>query len=218
MKKTVYLFSLLLLVLSACSEDTSNEIKLKPHYKGGKVDVDVDPTISTNFNANKFEIGGEEELLKELHLCNPNATSDDDLKNPTCSPNFFRFFKLNKAIELRNGFIVLIKAGVNGFPLRRTLIFEREKGQLVKTNGFNGNLIERRTSATGYDDLIIRFPDNINNAITYYNCLFQWKDGKYNYVHCEEIDEDVPRKIKAEFIDSMGIEIKKILDQYNMIF
>jgi hypothetical protein len=48
--------------------------------------------------------------------------------------------------------------------------------------------------------------------------LFQWKNNKYEYIHCEEIDEDVPRKIRAEFVDSMGIEIKKILDKNSMIF
>ena len=88
----------------------------------------------------------------------------------------------------------------------------------MKLNGFNGNIIEERQSSSGYKDLIIRFPDNINNSLVYYNCLFQWKNGKYEYIHCEEIDEDVPRKIKAEYIDSMGVEIKKILVRNNMLF
>jgi hypothetical protein len=215
--KNLFLFFLFFgLVITACSDNSDDEIKLKPHYKGNK--TAVDPTISTDFNSNTFTFGGEEDLLKELHLCDPKATSDSDPKHPSCSPKFFRFFKLTEQRDLKDGFIVLIKAGVNGFPLRRTLIFERENGQLVKVNGFNGNIIERRKSSSGYDDLIIRFPDNIEGNVTYYNCLFKWKENKYEYIHCEEIDEDIPRKIKAEFIDSMGIEIKKILDKNNMLF
>ncbi len=216
MKNLSLFFLFFGLVISACSDNSDDEIKLKPHYKGSK--TVVDPTISTDFNTNTFAIGGEEDLLKELHLCDPKAISDSDPKHPSCTPEFFRFFKLTEQRDLKDGFIVLIKAGVNGFPLRRTLIFERENGQLVKANGFNGNIIERRKSSSGYNDLIIRFPDNIEGNVTYYNCLFKWKENKYEYIHCEEIDEDIPRKIKAEFIDSMGIEIKKILDKNNMLF
>lgn len=215
--KNLFVISIILLVVGACKEDSdADDIQLKPHHKSSE--TLVDPTISTNFNENVFQFGGEADLLKELHLCDPKATSDDDLKRPTCSPKFFRFFKLKKDKPLKDGFILLIKAGVHDFPLRRTLIFEREKGALIKLNGFNGNLIEQRKTASGMDDLVIRFPDNIDGNITYYNCLFTWKNQRYEYVHCELIDEDIPRKIKAEFVDSMAIEIKKILDRNNMIF
>ncbi|MNJ85046.1 hypothetical protein D3C87_25110 [compost metagenome] len=207
----------LLFAINSCGDDPDDTIHIKPRHTSGK-EAPVDNTISTDFNENAFTSKVEAELLKELHLCDPKATSDEDPKHPTCSPKFFRFFKLNAQTPLKDGFKLLIKAGVNGFPLRRLLIFEREKDALVKLNGFNGNLIEERKSASGYNDLIIRFPDNINGNITYYNCLFKWKDGKYEYVNCEVIDEDVPRKIRAEFIDSMGIEIKKVLDKNDMIF
>ncbi len=212
-----YLFVLPVLFLAfSCDDKADDEITIEKRHSEGK--KEVDKTISTDFNSNVFSSKVEAELLKELHLCDPKATSDDDPEHPTCSPKYFRFFKLNKQTPLKDGFKLLIKAGVNGFPLRRLLIFERDGEVLVKLNGFNGNLIEERPSASGYNDLVIRFPDNINENITYYNCLFKWKDGKYEYVNCEVIDEDVPRRIKAEFIDSMGVEIKKILDRNEMIF
>ncbi|MNU58156.1 hypothetical protein D3C71_472900 [compost metagenome] len=207
----------LLFALSSCDDDTDDTITIKPRHASGK-EAPIDNTISTDFNENAFTSKVEAELLNELHLCDPKATSDEDPKHPTCSPKFFRFFKLNAQTPLKDGFKLLIKAGVNGFPLRRLLVFEREKDVLVKLNGFNGNLIEERKAASGYNDLIIRFPDNINGNITYYNCLFSWKEGKYEYVNCEVIDEDVPRRIRAEFIDSMGVEIKKVLDKNDMIF
>ena len=213
--KLLYLIPVFAL-LTACGDDEADDdISIE---RRGSDKKEADNTISTDFNDNTFTSKVEAELLQELHLCDPKATSDDDPKHPTCSPKFFRFFKLNDHTPLKDGFKLLIKAGVNGFPLRRLLIFEREDDVLVKLNGFNGNLIEERKSASGYNDLLIRFPDNINDNITYYNCLFRWKDGKYNYVNCEVIDEDVPRKIKAEFMDSMGVEIKKVLDKNEMIF
>ncbi len=178
----------------------------------------VDNTISTDFGTNTFSSGVEAKLLKELKICNPKAVSDTSELDPACSPKFFRFFKLAKNIKLNDGFMLLVKAGVNGFPLRRLLVFERENGNLVKLNGFNGNLIERRNSATGYDDLIIRFADNQDGMLIYFNCLFQWENGRYEYKYCEEIDENGPARIKAEFRDSMGVEIKKILDKNNMLF
>jgi hypothetical protein len=119
---------------------------------------------------------------------------------------------------MKDGFILLTKAGVNSFPIRRIYVFEREKGELIKVNGFNGNLIERRPSKSGYDDLVIRFPDNISNDLIYYNCLFQWKNGTYEYQYCEEIDEGMPRKVKKAYVDSMGTVIKGILDKNNMLF
>lgn len=213
--KLVYLLPVFLF-LASCDDEADDEITIEHRQSAEK--EDVDNTISTNFNENAFKSKVESELLKELHLCDPKATSDDDPEHPSCSPNFFRFFKLNDQTPLKDGFKLLIKAGVNGFPLRRLLIFEREEDVLVKLNGFNGNLIEERKAASGYNDLVIRFPDNINENITYYNCLFRWKDGKYNYVNCEVIDEDIPRRVREEFIDSMGVEIKKILDRNDMIF
>ncbi|MBP5983880.1 MAG: hypothetical protein KA734_09165 [Fluviicola sp.] len=212
LKQLFYLSTFLFLVI-ACEEQTDGEIKI-----GRNPVKTVDNTISTDFNANQFSSATEASLLKELKICNVNAPNDTDEDNPACSPKFFRFFPLAKNIPLKNGFILLVKAGVGGHPLRRILIFQREKGILVKLNGFNGNLIEQRPSKSGYNDIVVRFPDNIDNSLIYYNCLFQWKNGKYDYKHCEVIDEGIPRNVKAEFIDSMGVEIKKILDKNNMIF
>ncbi len=210
------LYSLLILIplsFISCGDPEEDDDLVITHH-----DVVEDNTISTDFPTNKFTSDVEVKLLKELKICNPKADSDTNELNPACSPKFFRFFKLSKNIKLNDGFILLVKAGVNDFPLRRILIFERENGSLVKLNGFNGNLIERRKSSSGYDDLIIRFADNQDNVLIYFNCLFKWVDGKYAYQYCEEIDENGPAKIKAEYRDSMGVEIKKILDRNNMLF
>ena len=210
---------LLLLILPAvffaCTEEKTDD---NESPEGKTEETVVDNTLSTDFNSNKFSSDIEAKLLKELKICNPKAPSDTSELNPGCSPKFFRFFKLSKKIKLNDGFMLLVKAGVNGFPLRRFLIFERENGQLVKLNGFNGNLIEQRPTASGYDDLIIRFPENAEGSLIYFNCLFSWENGKYEYKYCEEIDENGPAKILPQYRDSMAIEIKKVLVKNNMLF
>lgn len=212
-----FLFALLSLCffVVACDDSEDDTIQVSPQ----NANSGIDNTISTDFTTNTFTSKVEEELLKEIKICDPNAKSEDSLLRPACSPKLFRFFKLNNSIALKDGFILLAKAGVGGIPLRRVLIFQREQGVLVKVNGFIGNLIEKRKSNSGFDDLVIRFADNIDNDhLAYYNCLFTWKEGKYQYVNCEVIDEGEPHRIKAEFMDSMAIEIKKIIDKNQMIF
>ena len=194
----------------SCKQD--EEEPVKRHKDPAPVN---DNTISTDFNSNVFKSTTEVELLKELRLCDPAAPNDTDEKRPACSPKFFRFFELNKKTPLKDGFMVMTKAGVNGFDTRRLLIFEREGGILVKLNGFAGYLIERRPVASGYDDLVIRFGERIEGNLYYYNCLFTWKDGKYDYKLCEAINDS---RIKVGLVDSMAPEIKKSLDDNKLIF
>jgi hypothetical protein len=209
---------LTVVLLASCGEEEDPQ-PFKPHHRDQQEKV---TTFSTDFNENTFTENGEEiALLKELKLCDPNAPNDTDEKHPSCSPKFFRFFKLSEKTALSDGFILLVKAGVNGFPLRRVLIFQRDGEQLVKLNGFNGNLIEFRPSTSGYQDLVVRFTDNIDGSLTYYNCLFQWNGSQYDYKLCEAIQEggqEAPHLIKKEFIDSMAPEIKKVLDDNQMLF
>lgn len=171
--------------------------------------------ISTDFNLNKFSSNQEVKLLKEIGICDSTQADDINLEIPSCSPRFFRFFKLNKSRELKDGFILLVRAGVNGFPIRRLLIFERENGQLVKTNGFVGYIIERRFTGKNYDDIVVRFFERYENQKYFYNCLYTWKNGRYVYANCEAIND---LKIKAEKADSVSIEVEKILNENKLVF
>ena len=220
MKQLTFLIGigfLFAICFTSCEEDIEDQ-PFKPHHSNQP----AVNTISTDFNENTFTSSGEEiALLKELKLCDPLAKNDTDEKHPSCSPKFFKFFKLSEKTSLKDGFILLIKAGVNDFPLRRILIFQREGDQLTKLNGFNGNIIEFRPSKTGYQDLVIRFTDNIAGTLSYYNCLFEWNGAQYEYKLCEAIQEggqESPHRIKAEYIDSMAPEIKKILETNQMFF
>lgn len=176
--------------------------------------------ISTDFNQNAFTDGYELKLLKELKICD---TTILDGQLGSCSPKFFRFFKLNDQVSLRNAFLLLVNGAAypndpENFKSRRILIFEREKGQLVLTNTIKGNVIERRKNGPStYDDLVIRFRlDEYNEA---YHCLFKWKEGKYEFNRCEELySYSCKGKVKPELVDSVSIEVNKILHDEKLLY
>ena len=200
------------MAMVSCSPDEEVVPAIK---KRDKTEDPADNQISTDFSSNTFSSPTEAELLKELRLCDPAAPNDTDEKRPSCSPKFFRFFPLTSKSPLKDAFMVMVKAGVNNSPTRRLLIFERENGTLVKLNGFAGYLIERRPTASGYDDLLIRFGERVDGTLYFYNCLFTWQNRKYEYKLCEAINDS---RIKAQFVDSMAVEIKSSLDKNGYLF
>jgi len=221
MKKNQVLIPILIIVLAALVTGYFYFKKLAKK----KVDKTKENTeiqlIETDFITNTFSGTTEIELLKELRVCDSTAPNDKNLDRPSCSPRFFRFFSYKKNAELRNNFILLVRSGVNGFPARRLLIFARENGQLVKTNGFIGYIIEkRRIKNKLHDDIVIRFYEKYYDQKYFYNCLFSWKDQRYEFVKCEAIG--APPKgdeaIKPELIDSVSSEIYKILIEKQLIF
>jgi hypothetical protein len=204
---------ILVVVINNQKEDPA--IVEKPVKETSKVEY-----ISTDFNQNTFTDGNELKLLKELKLCD---TSILDGQLGSCSPKFFRFFKLNDAVSMKNAFLLLINGAAfpndpANFKSRRILIFEREKGQLVLTNTIKGNVIERRKNGPStYDDLVIRFRlDEYDEA---YHCVFKWKEGKYEFNRCEELYSfNCKGKVKPELIDSVSIEVNKILHDEKLLY
>ena len=171
--------------------------------------------ISTDFNLNEFKSEVEAKLLIELKICDSSMKEDNNLERPSCSPRFFRFFPLKYNKPLNEGFILLVRSGVNGFPVRRLLVFERSNGKLINTNRFIGYIIQTRKKDNGYDDIIIRFFERYENQKYFYHCLYSWKKGKYEFVRCEEINSE---RIKPEMIDSVSVEVQKILNEKGLVY
>jgi hypothetical protein len=171
--------------------------------------------ISTNFNLNEFEKGDEVSLLKELKICDSTMKEENSLERPACSPRFFRFFPLKHGRPLKEGFILLVRSGVNRFPVRRLLVFERTNGKLVNTNRFIGYIIQTRKNTSGYDDILLRFFERYENQKYFYHCLYSWRNGKYEFVRCEEINS---QRVKPELVDSVSIEVQKILNDKGLVY
>lgn len=199
-------------ILYSCSEDEDKE-KKEPEAVSEML------AIETLFDQDSFDDASLEGLLKELNLCNDTTKSLEDYMNPACSPRFFRFFNLTEKTPYHNGFILQVKSKVSGFPLRRLLIFVRENGQLVKVNGFVANLIGRRKTDSAHDDLLLRFNDNVDGEITFYNCFYRWNGAKYEFLSVEVIEgANWGGAVKSELKDSIGIEIQKEISDNGMLF
>mgnify|MGYP006177224321 CR=1 FL=1 len=119
------------------------------------------------------------------YFCNNNLTA-----------TFFRFFDIQKEGKIQDLFAIQIKALtiLNGQefanPTREVRVYVREAGQLVESNRLKGYITERITSASGVDNLIVRFFRIIDGEDHFFNCLFMWskEDRKYKFVSVERIE------------------------------
>ncbi len=209
MKFSLY-FLFCFFLLSCKNEDNNINNKIRKPKIGDQVEIE------TLFDQTTFASETEPKLLKELEICNVNQRDLQNHFDPACNPKFFRFFSFIENKSLENAFILQIKARVNDFPLRRLLIFEREKGVLVKVNGFVANLIGTRISKTKHHDLILRFNDNVTPGdIIFYNCLYQWENNHYVFKKIEQIND---ANVKVEYQDSMNVVISNIIKNNRMEF
>lgn len=216
MKKALYLPFFLLALLSACKDDSTSGEELKTtkiEETEGFQDIEV------LFDETEFSDPVMKELLLELKICSEDPEALKNPETPACSAENFKFMPLRKDVSLKNGFILLIKAETGNFPLRRLLIFQRERGNLVKTNGFVANIIGRTKSDSGYDDLLLRFNDKDQGEDMFYNCLFTWKEGKYEYKQVEVIQgANWGGPVKAIYKDSISKEIYQNILNNQMLF
>lgn len=216
-RNSVYILvaAVLTFSMNACSGDDEPKEDPKAEENGPGTLTGIE----TLFDKDEFEDPKMKDLLTELNLCTEKIGDSIDYMNPSCTPRFFRFFNLTEKMPIENGFILQVKAKVSGFPLRRMLVFVRERGELVKVNGFVANLIGRRKTAGEYDDLLLRFNDNVDGETTFYNCFFKWNGGKYEFSSVEVIEgANWGGPVKAEFKDSMSNEIKAVLTKNSMLF
>jgi len=216
MKKLVIYFLTSFILFSACKSDPKevDGIKLERIE-----DSENFQDIEVLFDETEFTDPEMKKLLLELKICSDDENLIATSEIPPCSAEKFKFLPLREDLSLKNGFILLIKAETAGFPLRRLLIFQRERGNLVKTNGFVANIIGRTKSSSGYDDLLLRFNDNDQGEDMFYNCLFIWQDGKYQYKQVEVIQgANWGGPVKAIYKDSISKEIYQNIMNNEMIF
>ncbi|MCT4560414.1 MAG: hypothetical protein N4A41_03475 [Crocinitomicaceae bacterium] len=213
----ICLLLFLTLALFACKSEPSENILSEEDKKPVEEKKDFED-IQELFEATAFKDTTELALLKEIQIC--SADSNLIKKGAiACDPGYFKFFPLIKGGDLNNGFILLVKAGTGGFPLRRLLIFQRERGKLIKVNGFVSNLIGRVPTKSGYDDLLLRFNDKDGTEDMFYNCLFTWNGSQYIYKQVEVIEgRNWGGRVKAELKDSISNEIYQNILNNKMIF
>lgn len=193
---------------------SKEKVKVVPPKK------DTKTFIYTDFNKNRFDFGDERALLAELGICDTTLVESE---LGACSPKYFRFFKLSDKKPLKDGFILLINGAAYSdpeakFPIRRTMVFEREGKKLVSVNKFKGNIIEtKEVQNSDYDDIVIRFRlDQYNEA---YHVVYSWKNNRYQFSHCDELYSYFNKgKVRAEMVDSVSKEVEKIITEEKLVF
>ncbi len=168
--------------------------------------------IEVLFDQTTFQDDQSLPLLRELGegVCNPAEKDLENYFRPACNAKFFKLFAYREQVPMKDAFVLLVKARVHNFPLRRTFIYRREGGKLVKVNGFAANLIGMRKSASGYKDLVLRFNDEDQN---HFNCVYVWRSNHYEFERVEQIND---ADLKKEFQDSMNTEIHKVIETNGM--
>jgi len=211
--KKVFLFTALL-ILSACSND--EDLAAKKNKVNSEV-LEI-TGVETLFNTDSFDEPKHIELLKELKICSEFQKDTANYLEPACSPRFFRIFPMRDDVPVENAFLVQIKSKVGGIKLRRLVTFVRERGELVKVNTFVANLIGTKKSKSHYNDLILRFNDNVEGEVIFYNCLFTWDGNRYKFKSVELIEGLTWRqRLKPEFKDSVSNDIFNTLVSNEMI-
>jgi hypothetical protein len=213
-----YLFPILFLFfLSSCSSDEDETSTEDAEVEN--VETPQIKNIETLFDTDEFDDPKKVDLLKELKVCSDKNKGIDDYMNPSCSPRFFNILPFIDNVSIENAFLIQIKSKTNGFPLRRLLVFVRERGVLVKVNGFVANLIGTKKSSTSHDDLLLRFNDKDQGQDVFYNCLFTWEKTAYKYKSVEVIEgPNWGGPVKAELKDSISKEVEKDILENKMIF
>jgi hypothetical protein len=215
MKIVVFTILSSLLVFTSCKSDSIANTDESSSQVSLPSDIEE---IEVLFDHQGFSDSIMPRLLKEINICQEDTVHRAQGAIP-CSADYFKFFPLADNMKLDNGFILLIKANAGGFPLRRVLVFQRERGELIKLNGFVANIIGRVKSKTGYNDLILRFRDKDGEEDMFYNCLFKWNGSSFEYKQVDVIEgKGWGGKVKAQFKDSISLEIYQNIMRNKMIF
>lgn len=191
--------------------EVTNQVNEKQPNKEYEEDIEILFDSPSNTSSNLLSI--EDSLLRAIKICNPNEVDMKNYQNPPCDMKFFNIMPTISKKNIRDGFLVLCKSGVAGFPMRRILVYDREGSDYVLANTFLGDVIGMETSKEStHKDLIIQFMDEDMNR---FECRYVWKQGRYSYNQLLKINRS---KVKAEFRDSMTVviagEIKRMKLSY----
>lgn len=145
-------------------------------------------------------------VMEQLQVC----TQSDTVKNlPPCSNQFFRVFKIGPEIEWEKGFLLEMKAGLFGSPVKQLLVIQKTFNKYKMVNQYLGFLIEQRTTKSGYNDLLMGYDDQEIGIVAIKHV---WRDEKYEPTDVEEINSYF---IKPELKDSIN---HLFIDNFNAGF
>lgn len=215
----LWAIALLFIGLLSCTSDPNDQERTT--WENTNEHVGEITHIETLFDETDFPDPIHKKLLLELEICDTIPPQESGCS--TCTPRYFKLHQFKQGVNIEDAFILQIRAlsVLKGqdvqLPVRHLIVFERENGTLVKVNGFRGNLIATRESASGVKDIIVRF--YIAEDDVFINCLFEWKDDQYKFVSAEAIDgAGGSGAVKADVKDSISGVVYQSLMENGMLF
>ena len=177
--------------------------------------------VTPDFVGERFDNPSHLELLEELNIC--DLIASDSSITALCSPENFEIMEFRSDKGVKESFIVQTKAGISlkgetrPLPVRHLMVFEREKGELVRVNGFRGEVVALEKSDDNIKDLLVSFYFHDERAV--FVCLFKWENEKYSFESVEGIDWNEGLKpIKANMKDSISAQVYNDLMERNLLF
>ena len=218
MKQILFLF-LTLIILTSCGAG-EDEIK-SDKSKEDSTSVAGFEDARADFSEKYFADPKHLELIKELDIC--LMLDQDSTVYAVCSPENFRIIPFKDGVDIKDAFILQMKAGIvlkgQKLPLkeRNIVVFEREAGELVKVNGYRGDMTAIRPGDNGAQDLVITFYSELDE--TFFDCIFKWNGKRYDFKFVEALNYgDGYRAVKESMMDSLSKEIYTGLMQNALIF
>lgn len=191
--KRVFLL-LLISSLFAC-ESNSND----------QNEVNIFPSDTIVIDDSYPELDDEEVLhiMESLQVC---TLSDTVVSLPPCSNEFFRVFPIGPNKELQNGFLLEMRAGLFGTPVKQLLVIEKNFNKFQIINQYLGFLVEQRSTESGYNDLLMGYDDPEIGIVAIKHV---WDGKKYQPLEVEEINGYF---VKPELKDSIN---NLFIDNFN---
>lgn len=204
---------MIVFVFASCTDDGDSNGTQKDDETGEII------TVEKPFQNENFTAKTEADLLNELNICETGA---DSLFTP-CSAKYFTLREFRKDKDIKDAFILQVRGGVRlkgepePFPVRRLLVFERENGDLVRVNGFVGDLDSFEGTGTDIKNIIVAFYDAQDDVM--FHCLFEWKEKRFSFKEVVSIDVGSgPKPVKKDQLESVSNEVYQLLMDKSMIF
>ncbi|MFK8037852.1 MAG: hypothetical protein AB8B74_06150 [Crocinitomicaceae bacterium] len=186
MRQFTSLYIFVCLFICSCSDSVSPKVT---------IDVYDSDTILVE---NDYPELVDEDVLKAIQNLNICSLSDTNTVLEPCDYKKFRVFPMGQEISSKKGFILEMKEGLYNAPVKQVLVIMKSFNKYKIINRYFGFLIEYRSTASGYNDLLIGYKDPEMGLI---GIRHEWNNEKYEPVHVEEINGYF---IKPELQDSVN--------------
>ncbi|MCH2226078.1 MAG: hypothetical protein MK066_15020 [Crocinitomicaceae bacterium] len=220
MKYASYIFLLGFFVASCAPSEEIEKDDLSPDIEVID-DFSEFEDVRTNFKESSFKSPVHAELLEELDIC--LMVDQDSTPFAACSPENFRIIPIFGEDQVKESFILQMKAGIvlkgqdKAIKDRSIIVFERERNELVKVNGFHGEITSLKEGENGAKEMILTMYDHIDEC--YFDCLFKWDGNHYSFDAALAINYGEGFKpIKTELRDSISKDIYNELMSKSIIY